>query len=279
MGSTRECIEEFKINLLSKMHDEIREELNKIAQYWEDHTSTWRQKMETWKTKMNTRDGRANGDTASQPAKTEMRTWKTEMETAKTVIRVKRSTQPAKHIVKVATDKQIHEKSTRQATSPLKRSATSSRKNQQARPVLVRRQHLSAQARNQRRHSRSNSSKPRTEVRSTKPPEHGHLPRSRFLQWRLRLSSHVLCSCVKVVLSLACQDVINRKRPFDRGKVRIMEKLFSKIGMNFGDKFLLEGGVLMRVKWLTKVNQWFGVRRRDIIIVPKLMELSFTSDV
>ena len=33
--------------------------------------------------------------------------------------------------------------------------------------------------------------------------------------------------------------------------------------------------MLMRVKWLTKVNQWFGVRRRDIIIVPKLMELSF----
>ncbi|KAG2282392.1 hypothetical protein Bca52824_053612 [Brassica carinata] len=267
MGSTRECIEEFKINLLSKMHDEIREELNKIAQYWEDHASTWRQKMETWKTNMNTRDGRANGDTASQPAKTEMRT------------RVKRSTQPAKHIVKVATDKQIHEKSIRQATSPLKRYATSSRKHQQSRPVLVRRQHLSAQARKQRRHSQSNSSKPRTEVRSTKPPEHGHLPRSRFLQWRLRLSSHVLCSFVKVVLSLACHDVINRERPFDRGKVRIMEKLFSKIGMNFGDKVLLEGGVLMRVRWLTKVNQWFGVRRRDIIIVPKLMELFSTSDV
>ncbi|KAF2547290.1 hypothetical protein F2Q70_00020216 [Brassica cretica] len=69
MGSTRECIEEFKINLLSKMHDEIREELNKMAQYWEDHISTGRQKMEKWKTKMNTRDGRANGDTASQPAK------------------------------------------------------------------------------------------------------------------------------------------------------------------------------------------------------------------
>ncbi|KAF3519935.1 hypothetical protein DY000_02059986 [Brassica cretica] len=69
MGSTRECIEEFKINLLSKVHDEIREELNKMAQCWEDHASTWRQKMETWKTKMNTRDGRANDDTASQPAK------------------------------------------------------------------------------------------------------------------------------------------------------------------------------------------------------------------
>ncbi|KAF3507258.1 hypothetical protein F2Q69_00002791 [Brassica cretica] len=40
----------------------------------------------------------------------------------------------------------------------------------------------------------------------------------------------------------------------------IMEKLFSKIGMNFGDKVLLEGGVLMRVRWLTKVNQWFGTR-------------------
>ncbi|KAG5409879.1 hypothetical protein IGI04_006198 [Brassica rapa subsp. trilocularis] len=273
MGSTREGIEEFKINLLNKMHDEIREELNKMAQYWKDHASTWRQKMETWKTKMNTRDGRANGDTASQPAKTEMRTWKTEMETAKTVRRVKRSSQLAKHIVKVATDTQVHEESSRHATSPLKGSAMSSRKHQQARPVLVRRQHLSAQTRKQRRHSRS--SKPKTEVRSTKPPEHGRLPRSRFLQWRLRLSSHMLCSCVKVVWSLAYQDVINRKRPFDRGKVRIMEKLFSKIGMNFGDKVLLEGGVLMRVKWLTKVNQWFGVRRRDIIIVPKLMELSF----
>lgn len=69
MGSTRECIEEFKINLLSKMHDEIGEELKKMAQYWEDQASTWRKKMETWKTKINTRDGRANGDTASQPAK------------------------------------------------------------------------------------------------------------------------------------------------------------------------------------------------------------------
>ncbi|KAG2298285.1 hypothetical protein Bca4012_009494 [Brassica carinata] len=53
MGSTRECIEEFKINL-SKIHDEIREELKKMAQYWEDQGASWSKKMKTWKMEMET---------------------------------------------------------------------------------------------------------------------------------------------------------------------------------------------------------------------------------
>ena len=42
MGSTRECIEEFKINLLSKMPDEIREELNKMAQSLQENITLTR---------------------------------------------------------------------------------------------------------------------------------------------------------------------------------------------------------------------------------------------
>lgn len=143
------------------------------------------------------------------------------METAKTetpVRKVKRSTQPTNHIVEVATDTQVCEESRQYVTSPLKRSATSSWKHQQARPVPITRQHPTARARKQRRPSRSNSSKPRTGVSSPKPPEYGQLPQSCFLRLRLQLSSHVLCSYVEVVLSLVGRDGIKRKRPFDRGK-------------------------------------------------------------
>ncbi|KAH0856894.1 LOW QUALITY PROTEIN: hypothetical protein HID58_085155 [Brassica napus] len=76
-----------------------------------------------------------------------MRKWKTEMGTAKKVNIGEEINQPAKHIVEVATDTQVHEKFRRHVTSPLKRSATSSRKHQQARPVPIRRQHPTTQTR------------------------------------------------------------------------------------------------------------------------------------
>ncbi|KAG2262278.1 hypothetical protein Bca52824_069357 [Brassica carinata] len=87
----------------------FRDELKKMAQYWEDGAATWSEKMKMLKT-----------DT------------------------LKKSTQTVKHIAEVAKDTQVREESCRHVTSPLKRSATSSREHNQARPI--RRQHHTARA-------------------------------------------------------------------------------------------------------------------------------------
>ncbi|WZZ70192.1 hypothetical protein YC2023_081562 [Brassica napus] len=169
----------------------FRDELKKMAQHWEDQAASWSKKI---------------------------RMWKMEMDTAKMVRRVKRSIQPAKHIVKVATDTQVHAESRRHATSPIKRSATLSRKHQQARPVPIRCQHPTARTRKLRRRSRSKASKAGSRVGS-QHAEHEKLRGSPSTQLTFQILFPVTLSCIEEVLSLMGRIGTNGKRPFDRGRV------------------------------------------------------------
>lgn len=169
----------------------FRDELKKMAQHWEDQAASWSKKI---------------------------RMWKMEMDTAKMVRRVKRSIQPAKHIVKVATDTHVHAESRRHATSPIKRSATLSRKHQQARPVPIRCQHPTARTRKLRRRSRSKASKAGSRVGS-QHAEHEKLRGSPSTQLTFQILFPVTLSCIEEVLSLMGRIGTNGKRPFDRGRV------------------------------------------------------------
>ncbi|KAL0898612.1 hypothetical protein Bca101_082573 [Brassica carinata] len=131
MGSSGESIEDLKINLLKKMHDEIQKMKIDMMEQFINLGETINRVKEIVR-KMNASGGRAYGGTAPQP-----------------------DTQ----IMKVATDTRVREESRQHVTSSLKRSATSPREHSQARPVSISRQHHTARANKPGRCSQSISFK------------------------------------------------------------------------------------------------------------------------
>ena len=79
---------------------------------------------------------------------------------------------------------------------------------------------------------------------SKRTQKQGTLPQAPSMRWRFQVSAYALDGAMEK--NSFGGEGGKGNHPFDRGKVRIMENLFSKIGMNFGDKVLLEGGVLIR---------------------------------
>uniref|UniRef100_A0A1J3FB73 Uncharacterized protein n=1 Tax=Noccaea caerulescens TaxID=107243 RepID=A0A1J3FB73_NOCCA len=141
-------------------------------------------------------------------------TWSMKMKT------LKKPHQPAKQIVEVKADLQVPEES----QQTIKRSTTLPPRCRQDRPVPVRRHHPTPQARKPRKLSRSNLSKPRFGFSSTKSPQHAKPPRFPYLQWRFQISTHILLSFAEEVLSLAGRIGTNGKRPFDRGRAKLVRE-------------------------------------------------------
>ncbi|KAL0728764.1 hypothetical protein Bca4012_024857 [Brassica carinata] len=122
----------------------------------------------------------------------------------------------------------------------LKKPANSALKLGRARTVPVKHKRYASLVRKPRK---NNSSKFRYSAASTQPQKQGTLARAPSIPWRFQVSDHALDGAMEKISFGG--DGGKGKHPFDRGKVQIMGKLFSMIGMNFGDKVLLEGGVLI----------------------------------
>ncbi|CAG7874461.1 unnamed protein product [Brassica rapa] len=198
MGSTREGIEEFKINLLNKMHDEIREELQKmkvcIADSVKRLEKTVNHMVEVVKDMRSSEEKASDGNVQ----------------------------QPSQRCVSVTQSANSTLKRGRPRTVPFRKCQTS---------------HV----------GKPRSSSPityRDGLGSTRTQKQGTLPQAPSMRWRFQVSAYALDGAMEK--NSFGGEGGKGNHPFDRGKVRIMEKLFSKIGMNFGDKVLLEGGVLIR---------------------------------